>query len=82
MIAGEKQAPQTRAFLRAIDSHFIPNKVVALHPLEKKEAAAIERLIPFLENQRPVKGQPAAYVCKNYVCQFPVTEVSELEKLL
>jgi len=72
VIAGEAGEPETREFLRAIYSRFIPNKVVAL-PSE---------LIPFTENQLPVKGKATVYVCKNYVCKFPVTEVSELEQLL
>ncbi len=82
VIAGEESNPRTQAFLRTVRSRFIPNKVLAFHPADRKKAAAIERLIPFIENQLPVKDKPTAYVCKNYVCKFPITEISELEKQL
>ena len=82
VIAGEESNPRTQALLKAVRSRFIPNKVLAFHSLDEKKARAVEALIPFTQNQLPVKGKPAAYVCKNYVCQFPVTETSELEKLL
>jgi uncharacterized protein YyaL (SSP411 family) len=82
VIAGDESAPAVKGFLKAVSSRFLPNKVVALHPGEGKARTAIESLIPFIKNQLPIEGRPAAYVCTNYVCQFPVTEVSELEKLL
>jgi len=39
-------------------------------------------LLPLLENRDLVGGKAAAYVCENYACQLPVTEVQALEKLL
>jgi len=30
----------------------------------------------------PVKGEPAAYVCREMVCERPVTTVAELARLL
>ena len=35
-----------------------------------------------LHNRELVNGQPAAYVCRHNVCQFPVTTTDELIKLL
>jgi hypothetical protein len=82
VLAGEEKAPETGNFLRAVYSRFLPNKVVMLHPGEGEGKEAIEALAPFIKNQLPRRGKPAAYVCENYVCRFPVTRVSELEKLL
>jgi uncharacterized protein YyaL (SSP411 family) len=38
--------------------------------------------IPLLDARGPVGGDPAAYVCREMVCERPVTTVSELESLL
>ncbi|MBI4115459.1 MAG: thioredoxin domain-containing protein [Candidatus Omnitrophica bacterium] len=77
-----KSSEEIKAFLHSVYSRFIPNKVVAFHPTEGKEREFIEEITPFIKNQLPLKGKPTVYVCENYVCKFPVTEVSELEKLL
>ncbi len=82
VLAGGGKEPTTQSFLKAVYSRFLPNKVVAFHPAEEAQKSATEKIIPFIKNQLPLKGKPTAYVCENYVCRFPVTELSELEKLL
>ena len=34
------------------------------------------------ENRGLVEGKPTAYLCENFVCQLPVTEIAALERLL
>jgi uncharacterized protein YyaL (SSP411 family) len=82
VIAGEPSQKATQEFVVLIFSRFLPNKVVALHPTEPVARQAIESLAPFVEFQVMKEGKATVYVCKNYVCQFPVTQPSELEKLL
>jgi len=38
--------------------------------------------IPLLTARGPVDGEPAAYVCREMVCERPVTSVADLETLL
>jgi uncharacterized protein YyaL (SSP411 family) len=35
-----------------------------------------------LAGMKPIDGKPTAYVCEDFVCRAPVTDVSELEQLL
>jgi uncharacterized protein len=56
--------------------HYVPNKVVA--PSFEGEAATI----PLLENRPLINGLATAYVCENYTCQQPVTDVSALRDQL
>ena len=67
---------------REIYSQFLPNKVVAFHPLKGEEARKIEALSPFKKNQLSMDSKTTAYVCKNYVCDFPTTDISKFKKLL
>ena len=34
--------------------------------------------IPLLAGRTPVEGRPAAYVCRGFVCERPVTDVERL----
>ncbi len=41
-----------------------------------------EESVPLLAGRRPVDGAPAAYVCRNFTCQAPVTTPEQLRELL
>ncbi|HXV27969.1 MAG TPA: thioredoxin domain-containing protein, partial [bacterium] len=69
-------------FIHEIFSRFMPNKVVLYHPPEGKNRAKIETLAPFIYKQTPLSNKPTVYVCKNYVCDLPVTEHSKLKGIL
>jgi len=83
--------------LQALDFHLSPVREVALvgpdrEPLERALRARFRPHVvaaggepggvPLLEGREPVDGRAAAYVCERFACQRPVTEPSELEKLL
>jgi uncharacterized protein len=55
---------------------YLPNKVVA--PSITGDAAAI----PLLENRPLDNNLATAYVCENYTCQQPVTDISSLREQL
>jgi len=82
VIAGESEEPDANEMIRAVYDKFLPNKVVALHPKEGTIAKQIETLSPFVKEQIAMGGKATVYVCKNYVCDLPTTEVSKLRKLL
>ncbi|MFX4262236.1 thioredoxin domain-containing protein [Pelotomaculum propionicicum] len=73
VIAGRAGDADTEAMLRAVSQTFMPNTVVAYHP-EGEAGRQIEKLVPFLKEQRLVDGKAAAYICENYACQAPVTD--------
>ena len=81
VIAGKKDAPETKALLNEVHSHFLPKTILLLadggdgqkYLGEKNEA---------IRSMSMVEGKPAAYVCENFTCKAPVTEPKQLAKLL
>ena len=81
VIAGDPDAPATRRMLEHVHRRFLPRASVVLHP-PGEAGRTIESLIPFVANQVQLNGQPTAYVCENYLCKLPTTDVAKLVELL
>ncbi len=81
VVAGARNAAETRALLDAARGRFAPRTVFLLR--ESGDAgAAIAKLAPFTAGQGPVGGKAAAYVCENFACKAPVTDPSALASAL
>jgi hypothetical protein len=50
--------------------------------LDSAKQAALAEKLPFVAGMRAVDGKAAAYVCRNFTCQAPVTGRAALEKEL
>jgi len=81
VIVGGAQSDDTRAMLKALRSRFVPNKVVLFRP-STVESPEIGRLAPFTQAQTSIGGKATAYVCSNYACKPPTTDVEEMIRLL
>jgi uncharacterized protein len=68
-IVGEAGAQE---LLHVVWSEYRPDQVVAY----ARDAA--ETSIPLLLGRTPLNGQATAHVCRNFVCQLPVTEPEAL----
>ena len=81
VIAGDARAADTRRMLQALRTQFVPNKVVLLRPSGEPEPE-ITRLAEFTRYQSSLQGKATAYVCLNFRCRLPTTEVSQMLKSL
>jgi len=81
VVAGDSQAADTKAMLKALQTHFIPNKVLLLNPSEE-ESPKISQLAEFTHSQSTIAGKATAYVCQNYSCKRPTTEADKMLGLL
>jgi uncharacterized protein YyaL (SSP411 family) len=81
VIAGDPQSPDTQAMLAALRHAFIPNHVVLLRPSDPAEPE-ITRLAPYTKDQVAISGKAAAYVCQNFRCQLPTSDVNQMLELL
>ena len=81
VIAGKKDAPETKALVNEVHRHFLPMTILLLADGgegqkdlgEKNEA---------VRSMSPVEGKSAAYVCENFTCKAPVTDPKQLRELL
>jgi uncharacterized protein YyaL (SSP411 family) len=81
VIAGKKDAPETKALLAEMHRHFLPKTVVLLADGvegQKYLGGSVEAI----RAMSMVDGKPAAYVCENFTCKAPVTDPKALSKLL
>ena len=81
VIAGKAQAEDTKAMAKALRTRFLPNKVVLLNPDERK-SPEIAKLAEFTKNQSSIDGRATAYVCMNYNCKLPTTDINTMLELL
>jgi hypothetical protein len=81
VIAGKKDSSETKALLKEVHRHFLPNTVVILADANEGQKYLGERN-EALRAMSLVEGKPAAYVCENFTCKAPVTDVKRLSDLL
>jgi uncharacterized protein YyaL (SSP411 family) len=81
VIAGKKDAPETKALLTEVRRHFLPKTIVVLADGGEGQKFLGERN-EAIRAMSLVDGKPAAYVCENFTCKAPVTNAEELAGLL
>lgn len=81
VIVGDLGQTATRAMVTACYRHYSPNRVLMLKPSgsdSRRPAALAGRL----EELKAVDSQPTAYICENFACGLPVTDLGELRARL
>ncbi len=85
-VVGAPGAGDTAEALRAVDAHFVPNKVLAFRPAAgaegegKKEEDA--EIIPLLRGKTALEGAATVYLCENFACQAPLTDPAAVRSAL
>jgi hypothetical protein len=81
VIAGRPKAEDTERMLRVLRELYLPNAVVLLCSPED-ESSDIVNMAPFTKDLKPVNNMATAYVCTNFACHRPTTDVTEMLRLL
>ena len=68
IIAGDPEAQLTKALLKTYRSRFLPNSIVLFADANS--------------DMKELNGRPTAYVCENYTCQLPTSEIERFNELL
>ena len=80
VLVGERDAPDTQRLLAALHSRFLPHSVVLLVDAESRPALA--RFLPAVADMTARGGEATAYVCEDYACKLPTSDVEAFGQLL
>jgi uncharacterized protein YyaL (SSP411 family) len=81
IIAGDTDAEDTKAMLRAIRGSFIPNKAVLIRPINAS-SHRIDGIMDFTKEYHTINSQATAYICHDQTCKAPTTNIAEMLALL
>lgn len=82
VIVGNNEAEDTKAMIKAVRSRFIPNKVVLFVWEGLPAPNPLFDYAPYAQPMRSKDGKATAYVCENFACKAPTTDVSAMMKML
>jgi hypothetical protein len=81
VITGRRSAADTEHMLAAVWKTFRPHTVLVFRPADQ-QAPAITALAPYTKHFTGCDGRATAYVCRDYTCSLPTTDVNEMLELL
>ncbi len=81
VIAGKKDAPETKALLSEVHRHFLPTTILLVADGAEGQKYLGEEL-EAIHGMSMVDEKPAAYVCEDFTCKAPVIDSNQLAKLL
>lgn len=81
LVAGKRDSKDTKEMISAINSCFIPNKIVLFLPADENNNS-IYKLAPYTKKYKMLDGKATAFVCRDYECSIPTTDISVMMELL
>ena len=81
VVVGKPNADDTRDMLRSLRTLYIPNKIVVFRSSDTEEPG-ITGIADFVKNHVSVNGKATAYICRDYACTLPLTDIAEMRSQL
>lgn len=81
VITGDPKNEDTVKMISKLRSKYLTNTNVILNPTGEA-GDKLRTMIPFLKGMNVINDKATLYVCKNFSCQSPITDINELDKLL
>ena len=78
--SGFSDADDTRRLHAVLKSHYLPNLILV--QVEPGEGSQVSQLMPWINPMTVNVGHAVAYVCRDFVCQRPVTDPEEFDQQL
>ncbi len=80
VIAGD-DVEDASEFVDEINRHFLPDTVIAFAGHRAADEVG-SGLVPLTEGKVAIHGTPTVYICENYTCKAPITELEDLRRVL
>jgi uncharacterized protein len=81
VIVGDSDSIETKRILKAINSRFLPNKIVILKSAENMKTK-ITDIADYLKDFKMINNKPTIYVCSNHTCKAPTNDINTMLDLL
>jgi hypothetical protein len=81
VIAADPSLEESRDMIAFVQKSFLPNKVL-LFKSEGDAGQKLSSLSPFVGGMRPLHNRPTVYLCENYTCKTPLTDLGALKATL
>jgi uncharacterized protein YyaL (SSP411 family) len=81
IIIGDLNSSKNKQILQALNSRFIPNKIVILKKYEDIRTAKAD-IFDYLQDFKMINKKPTIYVCSNYTCKVPTNDIETMLDLL
>jgi hypothetical protein len=81
VFSGNRKHPLIREMVDELHSRFLPNKIVLFADAAEGQEF-LSRQVPFFENLKSVGGKQTAYICEDYTCQLPTSDVETMMEIL
>jgi uncharacterized protein YyaL (SSP411 family) len=81
VLAGSKEEPVMQSMISLVHKSFLPQAVVLFNDSSKEELALI-KMAPYIEGQKSIDDKGTAYICQNYSCQAPTSNLDEFASRL
>jgi hypothetical protein len=75
VIVGNSNQEESMAFLTSVNSNYEPNKIILFKDMSNKNSV-LSTLAPWTESQTTIDGKATAYICENFSCKLPTTDLS------
>ncbi|MBC3795763.1 thioredoxin domain-containing protein [Acetobacterium tundrae] len=78
LFVGNSEDPVIMKMNDYLNKQYLPFSVV----VSNKKGQDLERVNDFVVNQKMIDNKPTVYVCKNYKCELPVTELEDFIRIM
>jgi uncharacterized protein YyaL (SSP411 family) len=76
VIVGDEKTEKIQNAISVLRRKFIPNKIVICKNPE--ESNVFNEIYNYTKNLTEINGEPAFYLCKNFTCELPTNDFTEL----
>jgi hypothetical protein len=80
VLVGNSNDPKTHEMIQALHENYSPNKIVLFKDTSNPDA--LSQIAPWTKDHVMVNGKPTFYVCENFACKQPTTNLDRAIKYL
>ena len=80
VIVSNKYDTKTKELVQKIRNNYSPNKITLFKDLSNSRP--LEEIIPWISDYSMINDKPTFYVCENFTCKRPTTNIKTVIKFL